>query len=379
MYICGEYYDVFYTDMKIKNLRLKKFRNYNKLDIYFSDKLNIIIGNNAQGKTNILEAIYFLAITKSFLAVNDRNCMKKNEVFTKIEANIVDNSKKKKLSLVLNEESKRLEINGNEIKKHSDYVGNLKVIIYSPDSIKLIKDAPGNRRKFLNVEISQLYGKYITILNEYNVLLKQRNEYLKYIKNGKVNEIYFSILNDKFVELSKEIYEYRITFINYLNKYIGKIFKEISGYDGLYIEYIPSVDIGDMNSFTSYMIDKLRVNRDREVIYGSSLYGPHRDDFSFKLDDNDLLLYGSQGQLKMSILALKLAEIDVFKDICGEYPVLLLDDLFSELDVSKRNKVINYLNKDIQTILTTTDLNNVDDNLICDASIFRVDNGNIIF
>ena len=364
--------------MKIERLKLKKFRNYDKLDIKFNDKLNIIIGNNAQGKTNILEAIYFLSITKSFLSINDKNCMKKDEVFTKIEGNIRTNKGKNKLSLLLNENGKKLEINDNEIKKHSDYIGNLKVIIFNPDNIRLIKDAPGNRRRFLNIEISQLYGKYINLLNEFNVVLKQRNEYLKIIKNNNYNEIYFSILNEKFVELSYEIYKYRISFIDNLNKYIGQIFKEISGFDGLYIKYIPSVDILDMDNFKTIMLNKLKDNYDRELIYGNSLYGPHRDDFSFKINENDLLLYGSQGQLKMAILALKLSEIDVFNEVSQEYPILLLDDLFSELDVSKRNNVISYLNRDIQTILTTTDLENINSELIVDSYVYKIDDGKII-
>ena len=158
--------------MKIKKLKLKNYRNYNNLEIKFNDNLNIIIGNNAQGKTNILEAIYYLSITKSFLSVSDKNCMKKDEVFTKIEANILDNNKKKKLSLVINDNGKKLEINDNEIKKHFEFIGNLKVIIFSPDNIRLIKDAPSNRRKFLNIEISQLYSRYINSLNEYNVLIR---------------------------------------------------------------------------------------------------------------------------------------------------------------------------------------------------------------
>ena len=363
--------------MKINNLNLKKFRNYDKLDIKFNENLNIIIGNNAQGKTNILEAIYFLSITKSFLSINEKNCIMKGEVFSRIDADINDLKNKKKLSLSINENEKKLAINNNEIKKHSDFIGNLKVVLFNPDNIRLIKDSPGFRRKFLNIEISQLYSKYIKILNEYNLVLKQRNEYLKFLKNGKLNEIYFSILNDKFVNLAKDIFKYRLDFINHLNLYIDNIFMEISGYSGLYIKYIPSIDIDDLDNISINMLNKLKDNYDRELNYGSSLYGPHRDDFSFNIDNNDLLLYGSQGQLKMAILALKLAEIDVFKDITGEYPVLLLDDLFSELDITKRNKIINYLNRDIQTIITTTDLENIDDYILKNAKVFKIDNGRI--
>ena len=364
--------------MRIDKLKLKNFRNYSDLDIEFNEKLNIIIGNNAQGKTSILEAIYFLSITKSNLTINDKNCIRKNELFTKIIGYIHDNNGEKKLQFLLNSNGKKLEINGSEIKKHSDYIGNLKVIIFNPDDIRLIKEAPGNRRRFLNIEISQLYRKYITVLNEYNLVLKQRNEYLKVIKLGKKDDVFFDILNDKLIDLAKVIYEYRIKYVADINKYIDKVFKDISGYDGLMIRYIPNVDIGDMTNFRKVMQDKLISNYDREVFMGNTLVGPHRDDFSFKLVDSDLLLYGSQGQIKMAILALKLAEINVFNDICGEYPVLLLDDLFSELDVEKRNKVINYLNRDIQTIVTTTDLKNIDKRLIRKAIIYKIDDGKII-
>ena len=364
--------------MQIDKLRLKNFRNYCDLDIEFNDRLNIIIGNNAQGKTNILEAIYFLSITKSNFSLSDKNCIKKDELFTKISGNIHNLNGNKKLQIFMNINGKKLEVNGNEIKKHSDYIGNLKVIIFNPDDVRLIKEAPGNRRRFMNIEISQLYKKYILALNEYNMILKQRNEYLKIIKTGKVNHIYFDILNEKMIDLAKVICDYRIKFIDDINKYIGNVFKDISGYDGLTINYLPNIEIDNMDNFKTIMQEKLDNSYDREIVIGSTLIGPHRDDFSFKLDNNDLLLYGSQGQIKMAILALKLAEIDVFKDICGEYPILLLDDLFSELDLEKRNKIINYLNRDIQTIVTTTDLKNIDRRLIRRAKIYKIDNGRIV-
>ena len=364
--------------MKIVKLRLKKYRNYDNLDIELNDKLNVIIGNNAQGKTNILEAIYFLSLTKSFLQVDEKNCIKKGSLFAKIDAKLKTNSNLKKLEILVNDNGKKLKINGNEIKKHSEYIGNMRVIIFNPDDIKLIKDAPANRRRFLNIEISQLYSSYINILNEFNIILKQRNEYLKYIRNNTLNEVYFSILNEKLADLASSIYSYRIKFVDAINKYVGLIFKEISGFDNLFINYIPNIDVSNTDNIKSVMLEKLNNNIDREIIYGSTLYGPHRDDFSFELDNSDLLLYGSQGQLKMAILSLKLSLVDVFYDVSGEYPILLLDDLFSELDVSKRNKVIQYLNRDIQTIVTTTDLDNIDNGLINDANVYEIENGQII-
>lgn len=365
--------------MKLKKLCLKNFRNYSELEIDFNEKLNIIIGNNAQGKTNILEAIYYLAITKSFLVVNDKTTIKNNEIYSSIKGSVVnDSGSLKTLGVFINTSLKKLKINDKEIKKHCEYIGNLRVIIFSPDNIRLIKDGPVNRRRFLNIEISQLYLKYINVLNEFNVVLKQRNEYLKIIKNGNCNEEYFKILNFKYVELASYIFKYRDDFIAKINKYIDDIFFQISGYKGLYIKYISSVEVNELSLMRENMLGKLDSIRNREVIYGCSLIGPHRDDFIFVLNDNDLLLYGSQGQQKMAILALKLAEINVFKEVCLDNPILLLDDLFSELDVDKRNKIINYLNGDIQTFVTTTDLNNIIFSNVDSLNVYKISDGKII-
>lgn len=368
-----------YFGMKIQKLNLNNFRNYSKLDISLNDKLNIIIGNNAQGKTNILEAIYYLSITKPIAINNDKSIIMKCKDGASISTVVVDKYTSNELTINVTNNGKKLFINSNEIKKHSDFIGKLKVVLFTPDSLAIIKDGPSNRRRFLNIEISQLYVRYINILNEFNIILKQRNEYLKVIRDGNYNKEYMNILNEKFVSLSIEIYTYRKKFIDLLNIYIGNIFEDISSYDGLYLKYITNIDLSDMNNIYELLMEKLDAGFNREIIYGSTLIGPHRDDFSFILSDNDLLLYGSQGQLKMAVLALKLAEIEVFKSISGENPVVLLDDLFSELDINKRNKVINYLNKDMQTIITTTDLSEVNEEYIHNSYIFEIENGAVIY
>ena len=194
--------------MKISKLILKNFRNYIDLNIEFNDKLNIIIGNNAQGKTNILEAIYFLSITKSFSSVHDKTLIYKNKDYARVSGVIVNNQFKKTLSILLNENGKKLEVNQKIIKRNIDYLGNLRIITFSPDDIRLLKDSPGNRRKFLNIELSQLYDKYVKLLAEFNIILKQRNEYLKSIRTDIVNQEYFNILNDKYADLSVYIYIY---------------------------------------------------------------------------------------------------------------------------------------------------------------------------
>ena len=364
--------------MKINRLILKNFRNYLDLDIDFNNKLNIIIGNNAQGKTNILEAIYFISITKSFLSIHDKTLIHKDMNYAKVIGEVVVNNFNKKLSITINDEGKKIEVNNNIVKKHMDYLGNLRVIVFSPDDIKLFKDSPNVRRKFLNIELSQLYEKYVKLLSDFNIVLKQRNEYLKIIKNGNINYHYFDIIDEKYVDLSVMIYRYRNNFINELNKYIGDKFFSISLEKGLSIKYVNDINIDNIDVMKKNMLEMLLKNRNRDISYGSTLIGPHKDNFIFDLNGNNLSMYGSQGQLKMAILSLKLSEIDIFTNITGEAPVLLLDDIFSELDVEKRNKLINYINNDIQTIITTTDLNDIDSKLVKIANIYKIHDGKVI-
>ena len=364
--------------LKINRLYLRNFRNYIDLDIEFNDKLNIIIGNNAQGKTNILEAIYFLSITKSFLSVNDKTLIFRDKEFSIIKGDIVNSSFNKKLSILINDSGKKIEVNQKIIKRNIDYLGNLRVIIFSPDDIRLLKDSPGNRRRFLNIELSQLYDKYVKLLSEFNIILKQRNEYLKIIKNGNYNQEYFDILNNKYVDLAVLIYIYRNNFINMINKYISTKYYFISGDRDLVVKYVADIEISDREVMRNNLLNKLIDSKNREIMYGNSMIGPHKDNFCFYLNESNLSLYGSQGQLKMAILALKLAEIDVFKSISSETPVLLLDDIFSELDIEKRNKLIKFLNDDVQTIMTTTDLSEIDDSLVKIANIYKIENGHII-
>ena len=366
------------NSLKINRLCLKNFRNYEDLDIEFNDKLNIIIGNNAQGKTNILEAIYFLSITKSFLSVNEKTLICRNKDFFIINGDILNNSYNKRLSVLINNNGKKIEVNQKLIKRNMDYLGNLRVIVFSPDDIRLLKDSPGNRRRFLNIELSQLYSRYVKLLSEFNIILKQRNEYLKIIKNGKYNEEYYNVLNNKYVELAVEIYIFRNNFIDMLNKYISDKYYFISGDNKLLIKYVTDIDISNREIMKNDLLNKLIDSKNREIMYGNTLIGPHKDNFCFYLNESNLSLYGSQGQLKMAILALKLAEIDVFKNITGETPVLLLDDIFSELDIEKRNRLIKFLNDDVQTIMTTTDLSEIDDSLVKIANIYKIENGQII-
>ena len=361
--------------MIIEKIKLKNYRNYDSLEINLNEKLNVIIGKNAQGKTNLLESIYVLSLTKSYLGVNDKSLIKLGNNYAILEADAILNSGPKKFKLLIKDNGKQVIINGKEIKKLSDYVSNLKVIIFSPENIRMIKEGPSIRRKFLNMEISQISMKYVKLLMDYNNIVRQKNEYLK-LDNK--NKDYLNILNDEVAKLSVEIYLLRRKFLDNINMFIDKIYYEIMGMQGLKIKYISNIDYFEDKK---EMVDKFREKIDKylekEMLYKISLIGPHRDDFIFVLNDKNIALYGSQGQLRSVILALKLSEIELFKQNGDDDPILLLDDIFSELDLDKKNNLIKYINNNIQTIITTTDINMIDENLVKKANIFEIKNGKL--
>ena len=362
--------------MIIEKLELKNYRNYENLLIDFNPKNNIIIGDNAQGKTNILEAIYFLSLTKSFLGVNEKKLININSNFTSLKGIINKNNATKKLELFLTNQGKKVKINNKEIKKLSEYVSNIKIIIFSPDNLRLLKDSPSVRRKFLNIEISQLSSKYIKILNNYNNVLRQRNEYLK---EYKIDKNYLNILNEKLADLAIYIYNKRKKFIEDINKNINNIFKEITNTEQLEVEYISNINYDENDKIMkNKFLKQLEENFEKEKKYNLTLFGTHRDDFIIKLNGNDISTFGSQAQLRLSILSLKLSEIYIFKEELKENPILLLDDIFSELDINKRNNLIKFISNDIQTILTTTDLNMINTEILKNANIYKISGGKIV-
>ena len=365
--------------MIVNNLKLKNFRNYDFLDIELSSKLNIFIGNNAQGKSNLLESIVVLALTKSYLNVKDENLIKNGEEIAILKANVSSNNIDNDFFISFSNNVKRLKINDIEIKKYIDYVSNIKFVLFSPFDINLIKDSPSVRRKYFNVEISQLSNNYIKLLQKYNAILKKRNQFLKNINDIMISNDYFlEVLDDNLSTLAVDITLERKKFVDNLNNYIRNIYLELTGDDGLVINFINNVDFyDDKEVMKRKFVDKLKSNYSRDKMYGMTLIGPHRDDYSIFLNDKDLSLYGSQGQNRSAILSLKIAELDIFKSIFGEYPILLLDDIFSELDIDKRNRLVKYIVNDVQTIITTTDLNMIDNSLIKNAKIFNVCDGKI--
>ncbi len=277
----------------IKKVNIFHFRNYKKISVSFNKGINIIYGDNGQGKTNLLESIYFLGLTKSHRSFIDDNLIKDGEHNAKIDGIVVNNNLKQQFEIILNDTNKKIKINKFEIKKMSDYISKIKIIIFFPDDLELIKGYPSVRRRFLNLEISQFYPNYIKIISDYKKILKMRNEYYKNCKkNNKFDDSYLEIINNYFVEKMLLVYKYRYDFISHLNNKISKIYKEISEIDNLYIKYKNT--ISEEIPTKESIIKKLKKIKTSEEKQGISLIGPHKDDFEFYIESKNIKFYGSQ-------------------------------------------------------------------------------------
>ena len=360
--------------MIIQSLELENFRNYETLGLNFHPTLNIIYGNNGEGKTNLVEAIYVLGLTRSFRLVNDRTLIHQNATISKIEGN-VHNRYETNYKIILSKDGKKVKINNNKVLKLSDYVSKINIILFHPNDLKIIKDTPSIRRKTLNIDISQLNLEYLKDLNAYNKVLKQRNAYLKQLLiNGNSSSSYLDILTQKLVEYGLRIYQERKKFVDCLNSYVPKIYLDIAKKGNYCIRYNSDYDNLSMEEILNMYQKSLK----KDLSFGKTSLGVHTDDMTFLLDDYDLKDYGSEGQQKNAIISMKFAELELFKNQKGYYPILILDDLFSELDEEKIQNILNFITKDIQVFITTTNVNHlgcVNDK--CYKS-FHIENGQIL-
>lgn len=361
--------------MYIKEIEIVNFRNYNNVKINLHDKINIIYGNNASGKTNLLESIYVLGLTKSHRSFIDNNLIKNGCDFFRLTGSLKKDDIVYNLE-ISNNHHKKIKIDNKEINKMSDYISKMNIIIFYPEDLEIIKGSPAIRRNFLDLELSQLYSNYYNILSEYNRLLKMRNERLKNDQTS--NYQYFQILTDYLIERAIMIYKMRQKIVTKINEYCPKIYEDLTGNKGFKIKYKPNINFPSNKDMKDYLFNLYKKNYLKELKFGKTIIGPHLDDIEFYLGDINLKHYGSQGQQRIAIIAIKLAEIEIFKSYKNDTPILLLDDVFSELDISKRNNLIKYIDGNLQTIITTTDLESFDDNIIKNSKIIKVDNGKII-
>ena len=366
--------------MFLKSIELKNFRNISNITFNFDKNINIFIGNNAQGKTNILESIYFLAITKSHRTSNELNLVKNDSLFTKVSGVFDDDTNNTHyLSIMLNEKGKKVSVDNIVQKKISNYLSRLNVIMFCPDDLEIVKGSPSIRRKFLNIELSQFRNDYVFLLKDYNLILKQRNEYLKQKNNANFDKTYFDILTDKLIDKNIDIIKLRYDFINKINYYLKDVFNNLSNMGLLKLKYKSFIDENDLlkSNLKDILSNKYKSMFNSEIIQKTTLLGCHKDDFKIYLNDLDVTEFASQGQQRLSILSLKLAEIEVFIKEKQTKPIILLDDIFSELDEIKKNNIINYFKEDIQIFITTTDIKDINEDLKEKSNIYIVENGKI--
>ena len=334
--------------MWINNIKLNNFRNYNKKEIKLHENINVFFGENAQGKTNIIESIFLCSIGKSFRTNKEKELIKFNEEKTSVEINFQKSDRNGNIKIEIGEK-KQVYLNGIKLKKLSELLGNINIVIFTPDDINILKGGPQNRRKFLDIMISQLRPNYMHILTLYLKTLEQRNNYLKQIKIENKDENLLDIWDEKLVDYGCKIYEYRKEFIEKIQNKIKKIHKEITdNKEDLEIKYF-----SDANTRQNF-INELKSRRKVDIIKGFTTKGVHRDDFVIYINGREVDVFGSQGQHRTAILSLKLSELQVIYDDIGEYPILLLDDFMSELDNKRRKNFLDNI-KNIQVIITCTE------------------------
>ena len=332
--------------MYIKKIKLENFRNYDLQEIEFDKNVNIIYGDNAQGKTNILESIFICSLGKSFRTNREKELIKKEKDFCKIEMNSIKEDREVKIDFEL-KDKKEFYINKIKAKKTSEIIGKNYIVLFTPEDISILKNEPSKRRRFLNIMISQLRPMYVHMILQYNKLIEQRNLYLKQIKYDGKEEENLEIWDEQIAKIGKKIYEYRKVYIEKLNKKIYDIhLKTTDNKEKIEIKYISNVEEDYLNS--------LKKNRKNDIQKGYTTIGIHRDDFEVYINNNLVSVYGSQGQKRTTIISLKLAEANVIFEEIGERPVILLDDFMSELDKKRIQGLFENI-KENQVIITCTD------------------------
>lgn len=369
--------------MKLTELNLHHFRNYDEAQVEFSPQINVLIGENAQGKTNLLESIYVLAMTRSHRTNNDRELIEFGKDAAQIRGTVQRELGSLKLELDIGKHGKKAKANHLEKARLSEYLGQLNVILFAPEDLALVKGAPTVRRRFIDMEFGQVSPKYLHDLTQYRDILKQRNRYLKQLQSHEAqDQLYLEVLSEQLAAVGGAIISQRVKFLSELEGYAQKLHQSITqGKEKLTFEYSSAVK--DASTLTEVelseaLMDLYRQNQSKEIFQGTTLYGPHRDDVRFLINHKNVQTYGSQGQQRTTALSVKLAEIDLMKNQTGEYPILLLDDVLSELDGARQTHLLKTIQDKVQTFLTTPGLSDVARNLIKEPRIFHIRDGQII-
>jgi len=360
--------------MIVKNISLNNFRNYENEKIEFSPNVNIIYGNNAQGKTNILEGIYLFSVGKSNRTVHDSELIKFGEKDAKLNLDFFSQGRENSAEFkIFSDKRKKIEINEIPVKKNSELVGKFNTVYFGPEYMSIVKEGPKNRRKNLDILISQLHKDFFYSLMQSKKIIEQKNALLK---KDNPDKMMLSVLNENLIKNSLEIIKYRFEYIKKLEKY-SKIYQyEISGgKEDLEIKYnsfIGYIEDFDDKKIKKRIEDKINSVLKREILYKESMAGCQRDDIEFFINGKDVKSFGSQGQQKTVVLVQKIAEVEIIKEEKGEYPVLLLDDITSELDIKRQRFLLSKL-QNMQIIITCTDRRKFKN--MEDTKFIRIDKG----
>lgn len=369
--------------MHIKHLSIKNFRNYNQLSVPFENKVNVIIGENAQGKTNLMEAIYVLAMAKSHRTSNDKELIHWDKDYAKIEGWVEKKTNTIPLELIITKKGKKAKCNHLEQVRLSQYIGNINVVMFAPEDLNLVKGSPSVRRRFIDMEIGQVSPVYLNNISQYQKVLHQRNQYLKLLQTKKQTDtLMLDIYTEQLIELAVKVVQKRFEFLNLLQEWAKTIHFSISrGLENLQILYKASVEVSEedeLSKMVNVYQNKFSEIRQKEIDRGITLIGPHRDDLLFDVNGRDVQTFGSQGQQRTTALSVKLAEIELIKSEIGEFPVLLLDDVLSELDDYRQSHLLSTIQGKVQTFVTTTSIDGIHHETLKNASIYRVNNGQLI-
>ena len=361
--------------MKIKSLKLKDFRNYNLLQLDFDDSTNIFYGNNAQGKTNILEAVYLSGTTKSHRGTKDRDMIRFGENESHIETVVEKRGMSYKIDMHFKKNSpKGIAIDKLPIRKAGELFGIINIVFFSPEDLNIIKNGPSERRRFIDLELSQLDKIYLNNLSNYNRIINQRNHLLKDLREAGRQENLIQTLDIwdmQLVQYGNEIIKKRKEFIEKINEIISYTHKKLTGgKENIELVYEPG-------SGSLSLEDALKKNREKDMRFKNTSVGPHRDDICFMTKDLDIRRFGSQGQQRTAALSLKLAEIELVKSVIHDTPVLLLDDVLSELDKYRQNYLLDSIH-DIQTLITCTGMDEFINHRFSINKVFHVFNGQVV-
>ncbi|GAA0136037.1 DNA replication/repair protein RecF [Paenibacillus sp. YSY-4.3] len=368
--------------MYVNHLRLEHYRNYETLELNGFGNVNLLIGRNAQGKTNLLESLFVLALTKSHRTTKDKELIAFGSDHAVIAAEVEKKYGTLNLELRLSHQGKRAKLNSLEQRKLSDFIGALNVVMFAPEDLEIVKGTPGIRRRFLDMEIGQVQPSYLFHLQQYQKVLMQRNNLLKQAYGaGPEMLTMLEIWNEQLAEHGVKIIKRRKQFIRKLQKWAEQIHEGITGgLEKLELSYLPSFGEAEEEDeavlMEQFMI-KLSQMKDQEIRRGMTLSGPHRDDLAFHINGNEAQVYGSQGQQRTTALSLKLAEIELIHEEIGEYPILLLDDVLSELDPYRQTQLIETFQSKVQTFITATGIESINAGRLQDASIFHVHEGQV--